>query len=252
MSQTVTVTPRNAVVVVPTFNERSNMAPLVETVFRLYPEIHLIVVDDDSPDGTAAAVRELQSRYAGLALLVRKQNRGFAAAYRDGFRLALAEPGYQAIVTMDADFSHDPAQIGRMLEKLGGDHVVVGSRYVAGGSVPHWKLSRRILSRAANLYVRAVLGLGLHDTTAGFIAMRREALERTPVQRTVSDGYAFLVELKYLLSRSGSRIAEHPIVFDERREGESKMSAGKIWEAVWLPWRVRFGAGLGRESDADK
>jgi dolichol-phosphate mannosyltransferase len=231
---------RNAVVVVPTFNERRNIARLVETLFSLYPEIHLLVVDDHSPDGTADAVRELQPRYPNLILLERMRDRGFAASYRDGFQRALAEPWCQAVLTMDADFSHDPSEIRHLLEKLAGNDVVLGSRYVEGGGVGHWNLRRRILSRSANFYVRTVLGLGAHDATSGFMCLRREALQRVPVHETVSDGYAFLVELKYLLGRSGCRIAEHPIVFDERREGQSKMSADKIWEAVWLPWHTRF------------
>jgi dolichol-phosphate mannosyltransferase len=231
---------RNAVIVVPTFNERDNISKLVETVFRLFPEIHLLVVDDHSPDGTSEAVRQLQQRYANLMLLERMQDPGFAASYRDGFRLVLAEPWCQAIVTMDADFSHNPAEVRHLLDKLGGHDTVLGSRYVAGGNVKNWKLHRRVMSRAANFYVRAVLGLPVRDTTSGFLCMRREALEHLPISETVSDGYAFLVELKYLLGSFNNRMVEHPIVFDERREGQSKMSADKIWESVWLPWRIRF------------
>ena len=232
---------RNAVVVIPTFNERDTIPKLVEALFGLYPEIHVLVVDDHSPDGTAAAVQELQRQHANLMLIERMQNPGFAASYRDGFRKVLTEPWCQAIVTMDADFSHDPSEIRHLLEKLADHDVVLGSRYTAGGSVQRWSLRRRLLSRAANLYVRVLLGLRVNDTTSGFQCMRREALERVPIQETVSDGYAFLVEMKYLFGRSGSRVAEHPIVFDERREGQSKMSPGKIWESVWLPWRIRLG-----------
>ena len=238
------VATRNAVVVVPTFNERNNISKLVETVFTLYPEIHLLVVDDHSPDGTAGAVRDLQHRYGNLMLLERMHNPGFAPSYRDGFRRVLAEPWCQAIVTMDADFSHDPAEIRRLLDKLAGCDVVLGSRYVAGGSVRRWTLWRRILSRGANSYVHAVLGLAVRDTTSGFQCIRREALERVPIEGSGSDGYAFLVELKYMLGRSGMRMVEHPIVFEERREGQSKMSAGKVWESMWLPWRIRFRSSL--------
>jgi 4-amino-4-deoxy-L-arabinose transferase-like glycosyltransferase len=238
----------NAVVVIPTFNERHNIAKLVETLFRLYPEIHVLVVDDRSPDGTADVVRELQQRYANLMLLERMQNPGFGPSYRDGFRHVLAEPWCQAVVTMDADFSHDPAEIARLLEQLADHDMVVGSRYAAGGSVQRWKLWRRILSRGANFYVHAVLGLAVRDTTSGFQCMRREALERVLGEGPASDGYAFLVELKYRFGRLGLRMAEHPIVFEERREGESKMSAGKVWESVWLPWRIRFGRGPGERS----
>jgi len=230
---------RHTYIVIPTFNERANIGNLLERLLSLYPEIHVLVVDDHSPDGTSDAVRQLQRSHRTVMLLERLRDHGFAASYRDGFRLALAEPECRAVVTMDADFSHDPAQIGKMLEKLAQCDVVVGSRYVAGGGVANWRLRRRILSRGANFYVRAVLGLPVHDATAGFLCMRPEALKRVPLEGTRSNGYAFLVEMKYLLHVAGCRMMEHPIVFDERREGESKMSIGKIWESLWLPWRIQ-------------
>ena len=225
--------------VIPTFNERDNIAAIIETVFTLCPAIHILVVDDSSPDGTAAIVREMQSGRPNLMLLERTKNRGFAPSYRDGFRQVLAESWCRAVVTMDADFSHDPAEIAEMLARAAAFDVVVGSRYTKGGSVRNWNLPRRLLSRAANWYVRAVLRLGVRDATSGFLCLRREALERARVDRTASEGYAFLVEMKYLLVRSGSTLVEHPISFDERRQGQSKMSARKMWEAFWLPWRMR-------------
>jgi dolichol-phosphate mannosyltransferase len=243
---------QNTAVVIPTYNERDNIAKIIDALLRLYPAIHILVVDDHSPDGTAGIVREMQGRCPNLILLERMQNRGFAPSYRDGFRRILPEPWCQAVVTMDADFSHDPAAIAKLLAGLEAVEVVVGSRYTMGGSVRNWNLRRRLLSRAANYYVRAVLSFGVRDMTSGFVGMRREALERAGVEHTGSEGYAFLVELKYLLARSGSRIAEHAISFDERREGQSKMSAGKVWEALWMPWRIRLrwkGAGVVR---ADK
>ena len=231
---------QNTAVVIPTYNERDNIPKIIEALLNMYPDIHILVVDDDSPDGTSGLVREMQSQRPNLMLLERTRNRGFAPSYRDGFRRVLAESWCHAVITMDADFSHNPAEIAGMLHKLTGNDVVVGSRYTAGGSVQNWNLRRRMLSRAANFYVRAVLGLRVRDSTSGFICMRREALERVPVDQTASDGYAFLVELKYLFHHAGSRVAEHPISFDERREGQSKMSAGKIWESFWRPWRIRF------------
>ena len=230
----------DTVVVIPTYNERDNIGKLIAAILDLYPGIRVLVVDDRSPDGTASVVREAQSGHANVLLLERTGNRGFAASYREGFHKVLAECPCRAIVTMDADFSHSPAEIGKMLNRLSLCDVVVGSRYTAGGSVKNWNLRRRTLSRAANYYVRAVLGLEVRDTTSGFMCIRREALEKAGIEQTSSEGYSFLVELKYLLVRLGSRIAEHPIAFDERREGQSKMSAGKIWEAFWMPWRVRF------------
>jgi len=216
-----------------------NAVNLAERLVSLYPDIHVLFVDDHSPDGTSDAVRALQSRHRNVMLLERMKDHGFAASYRDGLRLVLAEPECRAIVTMDCDFSHDPAQIGPMLEKLKSCDVVVGSRYTSGGGVANWPLRRRILSRGANFYVRAVLGLPVSDATAGFICLRPAALKKLPFMETMSNGYAFLVEMKYLFHRAGCAIREHPILFDERRDGESKMSMGKIWESIWLPWRIR-------------
>lgn len=234
------VGPQNTVVVIPTFNERGNMEKLVKTLLGAYPEIRILVADDHSPDGTADVVRELQPRFRNLMLLERMQNPGYGPSLRDAFRKALAEPRCQAIVTMDADFSHDPTEVGHLLEKLADHNVVVGSRYTSEGGIGRWSLRRRILSRGANLYVRTILRLGIHDVTSGFLCMRREALKRVPIEQCQSNGYAFLVELKYLLERDGNRMAEHPIFFNERSEGKSKMSTRKIWESIWLPWRIRL------------
>ena len=231
--------PKDALVIVPTFNERDNIPKITAATIGLYPEIHLLVVDDHSPDGTSDVVRALQPQYPNLMLIERMKNPGFGPSYRDGFRAALAEPWCRAVITMDADFSHDPAKIGGMLRMLDGAEVVVGSRYAPGGSIGTWGLRRRLLSRGANFYVRTVLGLPVRDVTSGFLCIRREALAGLPLEAMISTGYAFLVEMKLLLSRGG-RMVEYPIRFDERREGQSKMSAGKIWESAWLPWRMRW------------
>ena len=233
---------KDAVVVIPTFNERDNIAKLVETLFGLYPEIHVLVVDDHSPDGTAQIVRSLQAARPNLMLLERMENPGFAASYRDGFRHVLRQSWCRAVITMDADFSHNPAEIRHLLDKLAHAGVALGSRYVEGGSVQRWNPWRRLLSRSANRYLHFALGVPVRDVTSGYMCMRREALATVPHQDTGSEGYAFLVELKYLLSRSGNRMAEHPISFDERREGQSKMSMGKIWESAWMPWSIRLRA----------
>jgi dolichol-phosphate mannosyltransferase len=236
-------------VVVPTFNERENIPKLIQKVFALYPDIHMLVVDDRSPDGTAGIVRRLQNLYPNLMLLERAQDRGFGCSYREGFRQALTEPQCRAVVMMDSDFSHNPAVIRHLLAGLEDHDAVVGSRYTEGGSVKNWNLRRRILSRAANFYVYLVLRLPVRDATAGFLCMRREALEAIPYGNTVSEGYAFLVELKYLLKRFQQRIAEFPITFDERREGQSKMSAGKMWESLMLPWRMRLRRAEGEHAE---
>ena len=233
------VGPQGTVVVIPTFNERGNIAKLVVTLLGICPEIRVLVVDDHSPDGTAEVVRGLQSRYQNLMLLERMRSPGYGPSLRDAFRKVLAEPWCQVIVTMDADFSHDPSEVRHLLENLVDHDVVVGSRYTPGGGIGRWSLRRRLLSRGANLYIRTILGLGTHDMTSGFLCMRRKALKRVPIEQSQSNGYAFLVELKYLLARDGNRMAEHPILFNERSEGESKMSTKQIWESIWLPWRIR-------------
>ena len=240
----------NTVVVVPTFNEADNIPKLVETVFGLYPDIHFLIVDDRSPDATGEIVRGLQPCHPNLELLLRTGQQSFGGSYRDGFRKVLAEEWCQAIVTMDADFSHDPAVIAKLLDLLEANDVVLGSRYVAGGAVRNWALRRRLLSRSANFYVRTVLGLPIRDVTSGFMAMRKRALAALRLDAIASDGYAFLVELKYTLFRQGCRFREYAIRFEERREGESKMSMGKIWESVWLPWRIRLGAAAGAAQES--
>ncbi len=234
---------RNTAVVIPTFNERENISRLVEILAGLYPDIHILVVDDRSPDGTAAVVRQLQPLYPNLMLLERTRNPSFAESYRDAFRKLLGEPWCQAILTMDADFSHDPVEVGRMVQKLAEQDVVVGSRYTHGGGIGQWAWHRRFLSWGANVYVRMILGLPVRDITSGFQCMRRQAVEKYLVNRCVTNGYAFQVELKFLLARAGRRMTEHPIIFDDRREGKSKMSANKIWESVLLPWRIRLRSG---------
>jgi dolichol-phosphate mannosyltransferase len=227
-------------VVIPTYNESGNIPPLVDAIFEAYPGISMLVVDDHSPDGTAELVRGLRGRYPNLGVLERRQNRGFGRSYVDGFRQVLSDGRTEAVVMMDADFSHDPATIGDMVRALGEYGAVVGSRYRSGGNVENWSKWRQLLSRSANFYVRAVLTVPVADMTTGFMAIRTEALRAIDIERLCSDGYSFLVELKYLLARSGCRVYEHPITFRERREGQSKMSGKIIWESIWLPWRIRL------------
>jgi len=232
-------TMEDSAIVVPTFNERENIPRLVETIFRLYPAIHLLIVDDHSPDGTSDCVRELQRIHPNLMLIERMRNPGFAPSYRDGFSLVLREPWCRAVISMDADFSHNPAVIAGMLERLAGHDVVIGSRYVKDGGTLNWSLRRRLLSRCANCYVNAILGMRISDATSGFVCMRSTALQGIPFRQSTSEGYTFLVELKYRFAHSGRKMDEIPIIFEERREGQSKMSMGKIWEAAWMPWRIR-------------
>ncbi|MBI2624368.1 polyprenol monophosphomannose synthase [Candidatus Parcubacteria bacterium] len=235
-----TRTGRGALVVIPTYNEAENISRLITDLFYRYSEIAVLVVDDASPDGTARRVEKLKSNYPALALHERPAKLGLGSAYREAFQKVLAWSGVEAIITMDADFSHDPASVSALLDALRGVDVAIGSRYAPGGAVVNWPLSRRLLSRFANRYTRSILRVALADFTAGFHAIRREALARLSWPYIKTDGYGFLIELKYRLLRAGATICEVPITFTERRQGVSKLSRRTMWEAALLPWRLRF------------
>lgn len=227
------------IVLIPTLNEYKNLEKLIPAIFDLMPEISILIVDDDSKDGTGELIKNLQNTYKNLFLLERTENFGYGKACIDGFKYLEAKlPSKRYVVTMDADFSHDYRAIHELLEKLSGSEVVIGSRYINGGKIENWKLHRKILSKTANLYVRVILGLKINDLTTGFNAYRREVFKKINLDDMESDGYAFLVELKYRLVKAGFKVTEHPITFYERREGQSKMSGKIIWESVKLPWKL--------------
>jgi len=234
------------IIVVPTFNEAGNLPSLVSTLFALpLPGLRLLIVDDASPDGTGRLADELAAASPGrLDVMHRTGTRGLGLAYLDGFRWALGQ-GVDVIVQMDADFSHSPADVPRLVEKLAECDVAVGSRYVAGGRIDdQWGIGRFALSRSANAYARTLLGLKTHDATAGFKAWRRSALRAVDLGRIRSNGYLFLVEMTYICERLGLRICEVPIYFADRRVGTSKMSLkAKLEAAVGLlsVWRRHHG-----------
>lgn len=232
----------NVTVVIPTYNESGNLAPMAEAILALpVPGLRLLNVDDESPDGTGRLADELAAASSGrIAVLHRRGRRGLGLAYVEGFRRAL-DSGADAIVQMDADFSHSPSDVPRLLEKLADCDVVVGSRYTAGGSVDEgWGRGRLALSRSANAYARTLLGLKTRDATAGFKAWRRSALEAVGLERIHSNGYLFMVEMTYVCERLGLHIGEVPIHFTERRAGRSKMSLRAKVEAaagIFGVWR---------------
>lgn len=230
------------IILIPTFNERENVGPIAREIFGLYPDISVLFIDDNSPDGTAQTVLDLQKQFPSLYLLQRSGGRGFGKSYLDAFRKVLSDgnDGYENIVMMDADFSHDPKEISRMLSKLENADVVNGSRYVAGGGVENWKWHRRFLSRFANFYTKKILGAKINDMTTGFVCLKKDVLKKLDLNKVHSEGYAFLVELKYKLLQAGVKFYEHPIIYTERREGQSKMSTGVILESAVLPWKLRF------------
>jgi dolichol-phosphate mannosyltransferase len=231
----------SVVAVVPTYNERDNIENLVGKIFSMFPAIEVLVVDDMSPDGTADAVKSLHPRFPRLRLLYRTEDRGFGPAYPAGFREAMRNPDIEAILMTDADLSHNPAHIPVMLERLATCDAVIGSRYTANGGVSGWELWRRILSKAGNRYVKAVTGMPFCDCTSGFNLIRTDLLRRLDLTGIGSSGYAFLMELKHLMWRSGANVQEVPIVFLNRAGGESKLSGHIVTEGIRSPWRVRFG-----------
>jgi dolichol-phosphate mannosyltransferase len=229
------------IVVLPTYNERENVAALLGSVRQVVPAADVLVVDDNSPDGTAELVEELAAELGQIKLFRRPGKQGLGSAYREGFAIALDE-GYDVIVSMDVDLSHDPAALPDLLALVAtGADAVIGSRYVPGGATVDWPLHRRLLSRWGNRYTSLVLGLQVRDCTSGYRAYRASALERIAPQTTSAEGYAFLTELVRRLVRAGCRVMETPIVFRDRRFGESKMSGRIVAESMLLVtrWGVR-------------
>lgn len=231
-------------VIIPTYDERENIPSLLDALLALPYGLEVLVVDDNSPDGTAALVEERMAREPRVHLLKRPGKMGLGSAYRDGFRYAL-EHGAEYIFEMDADFSHDPLAIGDFLAAARDADVVLGSRYQGGVRVVNWPLNRLILSRAANLYTRLITGLPVHDATGGFKCFRRRALDGIRLDRVRSDGYAFQIEVSFKCWKRGFKIREIPIVFVDRRAGVSKMNRRIIWEAAGMVWRLRFADLLG-------
>ena len=226
-------------IIIPTYNESENMPTLLGRLLALPYDLHVLVVDDNSPDGTAEIVREWKAREPRVHLLERPGKMGLGSAYRDGFRYAL-DNGAEYIFEMDADFSHDPDAIGEFLEASKDTDLVLGSRYLHGVTVVNWPLMRLILSYSANVYTRIITGLPVRDATGGFKCFRRKALEAVRLDRVQSDGYAFQIEMSFKIWKKGFRIKEIPIIFVDRRAGVSKMNRRIIWEAVWLVWRLRL------------
>jgi dolichol-phosphate mannosyltransferase len=227
--------------VLPTYNEAENLEPLVEAArAKLPPSARVLIVDDNSPDGTGEVADRLAGRHENVTVLHRPRKEGLGPAYIAGFRRAL-EGGAGFILEMDADFSHDPAYLPRLLEAAKRADVVLGSRYVAGGGVTDWGALRRAISRGGSTYARLMLGVEVRDLTGGFKCFRREVLEAIDLDAITTRGYAFQVELTYRAVRCGFEVVEVPILFRERRVGKSKMDLSIVAEAVWRLPLLRFG-----------
>jgi len=228
-----------ALVIVPTYNERENLAELLTRIFAQNLPLEVLVVDDNSPDGTGELADELAAKDPKIHVMHRAGKRGLGSAYVAGFRWAL-DHGFDAAFEMDADFSHSPDSLGDFLRELADADLVLGSRYLNGVTVVNWPLSRLILSYAANVYSRIITGMPFKDLTGGFKCFRRQVLEAIDWSRVRSDGYAFQIEINFKAWRKGFRIKEIPILFVDRRAGTSKMSRGIVGEAVWMVWRLRI------------
>ena len=226
-------------IIIPTYNELENIRRLLPELMALDPDIRVLVVDDNSPDGTGKLADELAAGNERISVLHRPGKLGLGSAYVAGFRHAVRQD-VDCVFEMDADFSHDPAMIPRFLEEIASCDVVIGSRYVSGINVVNWPMSRLLLSYFANIYTRLVTGMTIRDATSGYKCFRREVLENIALDDVRSDGYAFQIEMNFRCWRKGYRLREIPIIFVDRRSGTSKLSRGVISEAVWIPWWLRL------------
>lgn len=227
-------------VVIPTYNEKENVENMITALFgQDIPNLTILIVDDSSPDKTADIVRKLQEQHPSLKLLIRKKKNGLGQAYIHGFQYAL-DHGAMAIVQMDCDFSHDPNDVPKLLSKLEDHDLVLGSRYCNGISVINWPLKRLLISMGGTLYARTITGMPYRDLTGGFKAWKAEILNKINLDTIKVNGYGFQILTTFRARKNEARIIEVPIVFTERRQGNSKMSKSIIWEAVWLVWRLRL------------
>ena len=226
-------------VIIPTYNEIHNIRKLLPHIMNSYPEVDILIVDDNSPDGTAGYVKNLSEMNQKVYLLLREKKMGLGTAYVAGFKFMLSN-GYEAAVQMDADFSHDPMEIQKFLEKLKECDLVIGSRYINGVRVINWPIRRLLLSYFANLYTRVVTGMPIKDGTGGFKCFRRKVLQSINLDAIHSNGYSFQIEMNFKAWKKGFKLAEMPITFVDRIQGTSKMSKKIVREAVLMVWKLRL------------
>jgi len=226
-------------IVVPTYNERENIGPLIEGIFSSLNDPHILFIDDGSPDGTGSLVEEMAGKDPRLHIIHRPEKMGLGTAYVRGFSFFL-DRGYDLCFEMDADLSHDPKDLPRFLGVIKEFDLVIGSRYIQGGETQNWGVIRKAVSRGGNTYARVILGIPFTDITSGFRCFRRRALQAIELGTIRSKGYAFHIEMAYRIWKKGFRIEELPIVFNDRLVGKSKMSWRIFFEAVWEVWRLKF------------
>jgi len=228
-------------VIIPTFNEVENITRIIPQVLEQDDRVDILVVDDNSPDGTGDSVEKLARslRTRRIELIRREGKMGLGTAYVAGFRYAIGKK-YDLIFEMDADFSHNPCEIPKFIEEMKTHDLVIGSRYIQGVNVVNWPMSRLILSWSANLYTRIITGLPIHDSTSGYKCFKRKVLESIDLDSIKSDGYGFQIEMDFLAWKKGFRLSEIPIVFVDRNAGESKMNSFIVREAAWMVWKLRI------------
>lgn len=231
---------KKTMIVMPTYNEKENLYNIVTAVLNLGLEINILIVDDNSPDGTGEIADKLAEQHPEIRVIHRPAKSGLAEAYFQGFRYAV-DNDMDYIITMDADFSHNPKYLSQMINLLETYDWVVGSRYISGGGTKNWSWNRILLSKYANLYARLVVGMPVNDCTAGFNGIKREVLQSVSLDDIHSRGYAYQIELKYKVYRKGFKIKEFPIIFTDRLHGNSKISKKIIWEAFFVVWKIRLG-----------
>lgn len=232
-------------IIIPTYNESENISLILESIEKLDLGFEILVIDDNSPDGTAALVEEFSKGNPKIHLLKRTGKLGLGTAYVKGFQWAI-EKNYDIVCQMDADFSHNPKVLGQFLEKIKDNDLVIGSRYITGVNVVNWPLSRLLLSYFANGYSKIITGMPIKDATGGFKCIRIEALKAIDLAKVHSDGYSFQIEINFKIWIKNFRVIEIPIIFRDRERGTSKMHPDIIWEAAFLVWRLRLGKIFGR------
>lgn len=227
------------IICIPTYNERENIIRMIDAITAVLPQTHVLVIDDGSPDGTATLVRERMASDTRVHLLERQGKLGLGTAYCAGFAYCL-EQGFDVIMQMDADFSHDPKDLTRFMEAIKDHDLVIGSRYVSGVNVINWPMSRLLLSWFANVYTRVITGMPVKDATGGYKCFRADVLRRIDLTRIKSNGYAFQIEMNYRAWRNKARVLEIPIIFVDRVAGVSKMSKNIVFEAAFLVWKLKL------------
>ena len=228
-----------SVIIIPTYNEIENIQKMIQSIFKLYPDVSVLIIDDSSPDGTADVVKKLMNQFNNLQLVLRPNKLGIGSAYLSGLRYAL-DRGFNFIFTMDCDFSHDPKDIRRLLKSSLDYDLVIGSRYVRGGKTLNWSKRRFLLSKLGSTYTRFITSIPVQDTTGGFKCYTKNALEKINLEHIISNGYIFQLEMNYMAWINGLKIKEIPIVFHERKKGKSKMERKIIIEALFNVFIFKF------------